>query len=236
MDTDRRAAAAHRSSPQAGMVVRSNTAWTGRVLEVLAPPRYSEDAIRVAWDGDGETIVPLHACTVADGVVTVQFAPEAASETTGRAATIVANRDAFTVPIIEEEVTAAAIWRDAGAVTIHLRTEDVPQTLTAQVEREEVTVEQVDINRTLDAGEEIAPRQEGDRWIIPVVVEEAMIVKRRVLSHELHVTKRTVSATQTVETTIRRIHPEIDGVAVTAADAQETNAQSAQTTNARSTQ
>ncbi len=196
------------------MVVLSNTTWTGRVVAVLAPPMHDEAAIRVAWDGDGETIVPLSACSPVGDQVMVQFATEDDSQTGKQPTAMVMDRDAFTVPIIEEEVTAQAVWRDSGEVTIRLRTEDVPQTLTAQVAREEVTVEQVDLNRPLDASEEVSPRQEGDCWIIPVVIEEAVIVKRRVLSHELHITKRTVTATQTVETTTRHTRPEIDGGAL----------------------
>jgi len=66
----------------------------------------------------------------------------------------------------------------------------------------------------LAEGEIVTPRQEGDRYIIPIVVEEAVVVKRRVLVHELVVTKRSVSTTQTIETTIRRIHPKVESGAL----------------------
>jgi len=97
---------------------------------------------------------------------------------------------------------------------IRLRGEDVPQTFTEQTEREELMVEQVNIGRILADGEIVEPRQEGDRHIIPIVIEEAVVVKRRVLVHELVVTKRTVSATQTVKTTVRRMYPEIESGAL----------------------
>lgn len=214
MDERRGGAATRQPSPRAGMMVVSNTAWTGRVVDVIAATPGAEGAIRVAWDGDGETIVPLSACSAAGDRVMVQFAAEEGSRTSSRPDAMVMDRDTVTVPIIEEAIAAEAVWRDAGSVMIRLRSEDVPRTFTEQTEREELMVEQVDIGRVLADGEVVVPRQEGDRHIIPIVIEEAVVVKRRVLVHELVVTKRTVSATQTVETTVRRMYPEIESGAL----------------------
>ncbi len=212
MDERSGGAATRQPSPRAGMPVRSNTAWTGRVTNVIAATAHDEGALRVAWDGDGETEVPLSACTITNERVMVQFAAEV--RTDARPDAMVMDREGMTIPIIEEEITAEAVWRESGSVMIRLRSEDLPRTFTEQTEREELVVEQVDIGRVLAEGEVLAPRQEGDRHIIPIVVEEAVVVKRRVLAHELHVTKRTVAATQTVQTTIRRVYPEIEGGAL----------------------
>ncbi len=198
--------------PRVGMAVASNTPWTGRVAEVIAATPDQEGALRVAWDGDGETTVPLSACSPAGDGVMVQFAAEAGTET--RPDARVLNRNAVTVPIIEESVTAEAVWRDAGSVMIRQRAEDVPQTFTEETEYEELVVEQVNVGRALAEGEVVAPRQEGDRYIIPIVVEEAVVIKRRMLAHELHITKRTATATQTVETTVRHIHTAIESGAL----------------------
>ncbi|MDQ2787821.1 MAG: YsnF/AvaK domain-containing protein [Chloroflexota bacterium] len=214
MDERRGGAATRQPTPRAGMPVRSNTAWTGRVTNVIAATANDEGAIRVAWDGDGETEVPLSACTITDERVMVQFASDAETGSTARPGALVMNRDRVTVPIIEEEITTETVWRESGSVMIRLRSEDLPRTFTEQTEREELVVEQVDIGRVLADGEVLEPRQEGDRHIIPIVVEEAVVVKRRVLAHELHVTKRIVAATQTVETTVRRVYPEIESGAL----------------------
>ncbi len=212
MDERRGGAATRQPLPRMGMSVASNTPWTGRVAEVIAATPEQEGAIRVAWDGDGETIVPLSACSPTGDRVMVQFAAEAGTAT--RPDALVLNRNAVTVPIIEESVTAEAVWRDAGSVMIRQRAEDIPQTFTEETEYEELVVEQVNVGRALAEGEIVAPRQEGDRYIIPIVVEEAVVVKRRMLAHELHVTKRTATATQTVETTVRRIHTAIESGAL----------------------
>ncbi len=214
MDERGRGAPAHQAAPKVGMLVISNTPWTGTVAEVLAASPSEEGALRVAWDGDGETIVPQHACTVADGRVMVQFAAEAESGMATRPDAMRIDREQITVPIIEEELSTETVWRDVGSVMIRMHTENLPQSFTAETEREELVVDQVAIGRELAEGEIVAPRQEGDRYIIPIVVEEAVVVKRRVLVHELVVTKRSVSTTQTIETTIRRIHPKVESGAL----------------------
>ena len=214
MDERGRGAATRQSWPKAGMPVVSNTSWTGTVAEVLAASPSEEGAIRVAWDGDGETIVPQHACTITGGKVIVQFAAEAESGMGTRPDAMRIDGEQITVPIIEEDLSTATVWRDVGSVMIRMHAENLPQSFTAETEREELVVDQVNIGRELAAGEIIAPRQEGDRYIIPIVVEEAVVVKRRVLVHELVVTKRSVSTTQTIETTIRRVRPEIESGAL----------------------
>lgn len=214
MDERRGGAATHQPTPRAGMPVRSNTAWTGRVTNVIAAAANDEGALRVAWDGDGETVVPLSACTITNERVMVQFASDTETGNAARPGAMVMNRAQMTIPIIEEEVTATTVWRESGSVMIRLRSEDLPRTFTEQTEREELVVEQVEIGRVLAEGEVLEPRQEGDDYIIPIVVEEAVIVKRRVLAHELHVTKRTAQTTQTVETTVRKITPVIESGAL----------------------
>ena len=113
-------------------------------------------------------------------------------------------------PIIEEYLTAQPEWREAGNVTVRTVTEEVPQSFTQEVEREEAFVERVTVGRVLAEGETPEPRQEGDTFIMPVIVEEAVIMIQRVLAEEVRVTKRIVQNTQTMETTVRRQRAEID--------------------------
>jgi len=214
MDERRGGGAMRQPLPRVGMAVRSNTSWTGRVTNVIAATSDNEGAIRVAWDGDGETVVPLSACTTTDERVMVQFASDAETGSAMRPGAMVMDRAQLTIPIIEEEISTETIWRDSGSVMIRLRAEELPQTFTAQTEYEELVVEQVEVGRALSDGEAVAPRQEGDHYIIPIVVEEAIIVKRRVLAHELHVTKRTAQTTRTIETTVRKITPVIESGAL----------------------
>lgn len=117
----------------------------------------------------------------------------------------------MTVPVMEEQVEARPEWRDAGAITVRTVADEVPQTFTQETQREELFVERVAIGRELAEGEEVAPREEGDTYIIPVVVEEAIVVTRRILAEELRVTKRLIPMTQTVQAIVRKERVEIDG-------------------------
>jgi stress response protein YsnF len=115
-----------------------------------------------------------------------------------------------TVPIIEERVEAHPEWREAGSIVVRTVMEEIPQTLTQETEREELFVDRVAVGRHLEEGEEVAPREEGDTYIIPIVVEEAVVVTRRILIEELRVTKRIIPTTQTVQTVVRKERVEID--------------------------
>ncbi len=121
-----------------------------------------------------------------------------------------AEQTEITVPVIEEQLSARPEWHDAGNITVRTQTEEVPQTFTQQVEREEAFVERVSVGRILAEGETVEPRQEGDTFIMPVIVEEAVVITRRVLAEEVRITKRTVQTTQTVQTTTRRQRAEVD--------------------------
>lgn len=114
------------------------------------------------------------------------------------------------VPLIEERAEAVPEWREAGNVHVRTVTEEVPETFSQETERDELTVERIAIGRVLNEGEQVLPRQDGDTWIMPVVVEEAVVLTRRVLAEELRVTRRTVRQVQTVQTTLRQQRVEID--------------------------
>ncbi len=196
------------SSPQLGMAVASNTSWTGRVAEVIAATPGREGAIRVAWDGDGETIVPLSACSPAGDRVMVRFATEAG--VTARPDATVMDREAVAVPILEEELRAGVVWREAGAVRLHVQTEEVPQSLRRVAAHEELVIEEVVVGLPLGDGEAAEPRREGDVWIIPIVEEVPVVTMQRMVAKEVRVTKRTVEAERTVEATVRRQRVEVD--------------------------
>ena len=114
------------------------------------------------------------------------------------------------VPMIEEQLEAHPEWRESGSVRVNVRTEEVPQSVTQDVQREEVLVERVAVGRALADGEMPAPRREGEVEIIPVIIEEAVVTIRRVLAEEVRITKRVVTVPQTVETTVRRQQVEVD--------------------------
>ena len=121
-----------------------------------------------------------------------------------------ASEQEVTVPVIEEQVEAHPEWRDAGSIVVRTVAEEIPQTLTRETQREELFVERIAVGRELAEGEEVMPREDGDTYIMPVVMEEAIVVTRRVLVEELRITKRLVPTMQTVQTVVRKERVEID--------------------------
>ncbi len=155
-----------------------------------------------------EVVVPYGVTAVTSRRVVRSVAE---GETIATERTLVLTGDeTLTVPLVAEMLAAEAVWRDAGIVRLRLHGEEFSQTVSAETIREELYTEQVAIGRVLADGEVVEPRQEGDVYVLPVIREEAVVVKRRILDHELRVTKRAVTETQTVEATLRRTHATVD--------------------------
>jgi len=79
-------------------------------------------------------------------------------------------------------------------------TEEVP----VELAHEEVQVQRVAVNRILDEGESVAPRQEGDTLVIPVIEEEVVVLKRRVVREEIRVTKLRAVRQETIRDTVKK--------------------------------
>jgi uncharacterized protein (TIGR02271 family) len=108
------------------------------------------------------------------------------------------------VPLLQEHLQAEKTWVEAGAVlvrkTVASRTEMVP----VEAAYEEVQIERVPVGRMLAEGESAAPRQEGPTLIIPMIEEEIVVLKRRVIREELRITKQHLTRQQTVQDVVRR--------------------------------
>ena len=91
------------------------------------------------------------------------------------------------IPIVEEVVT--------GRVRVRTLTETVEELARAEVQREDVDVTRVPIDKVVESAPQI--RTEGDVTIIPVVEEVLVVEKRLLLKEEVHIRRRI--ATETVE-------------------------------------
>lgn len=108
------------------------------------------------------------------------------------------------VQLREEYLTANKQWTEAGALLIKKELEERTETLPVELQYEQVQVDRVPVNRVLGEGETALPRQEGDTLIIPVVEEEAVVIKRLVVREELRVTKVRASRQQQMSGTVKR--------------------------------
>ncbi len=103
-----------------------------------------------------------------------------------------------------EELVPTKEWIESGAVLIKKGIEVHPQTIPVEILHEEVKIEHVPINRVLPEGEVAAPWQDGDVLVIPVVHEELVITKQRIVREELRISKVRIPTTQTISDTVRR--------------------------------
>ena len=121
--------------------------------------------------------------------------------------------DVVTVPVIEETAGVGTRAVETGRVRVRTATETVEEVLRESLRSETFAVTRVPIGRTLAAGE--APpgiRTEGGVTIIPVLEEILVVEKRLVLREEVHL-RRSASADEVeVPVTLRRQHAVIERV------------------------
>jgi uncharacterized protein (TIGR02271 family) len=112
------------------------------------------------------------------------------------------------IALVSEElaVSKRVVEGDTLKVRVEARTKDQAVELTSA--REEVSIETVEIGREVAAIPEI--RTEGNVTIIPVVEEEAVIVKRLILKQEIRVTKIRKEETVTDIVQLRSEHAVIE--------------------------
>ncbi|HUS14744.1 MAG TPA: YsnF/AvaK domain-containing protein [Chloroflexia bacterium] len=162
-----------------------------------------DEAIRMAESPDQQT-TQLETVTAAASQTTRQ-APvvhDRPAMATGRTHEMAG--DSMTVPIVEETLVPVKQWREAGALEVRKTVRTVTQDLDVPVRYEEASVERVPINRVLADGETLAARQDGDTLIVPVVHEEVIVQKRRVLVEELRITKAVRTTTRHFSEPVRR--------------------------------
>lgn len=125
----------------------------------------------------------------------------------------VAVGEALRVPVIEETARLEKRAVEKGRVRVSTHTETTEQVLRESLRGEAVGVTRVPIDRELAAGEP-APqiRTEGSLTIVPVLEEVLVVEKRLVLREEVHI-RRTASAQDVeVPVTLRRQRAEVEHV------------------------
>lgn len=95
-----------------------------------------------------------------------------------------------------------------GRVRVHTETTTREELVSAALDRRDVEVTRVPIDRDIDAAPSV--RTEGDTTIIPVVEEVLVVEKRLVLREEIHLRRMTTSEQVEVPVTLRQQHAVID--------------------------
>jgi uncharacterized protein (TIGR02271 family) len=122
---------------------------------------------------------------------------------TAAPAAIPAPSEPIIMQLTQEHLEVGKQWVEAGALVIHKTVETTPVSVPVDLTHEEIETERIAVGRVLADGEAAPPRQEGDTLIIPVVEEEVVVLKRRVVREELRITKRRVTERSAVQDTVQ---------------------------------
>ncbi len=111
--------------------------------------------------------------------------------------------DTVSVPVVEEQLEVGRRRVETGHV-LRVRKEVDEQAvhLEEPLEHEWFEVERVPVERVLDGP--VAPREEGDMLVLPVVEERLVLTKQLVLVEEVRLTRRREHKHGTVQGHVRR--------------------------------
>jgi uncharacterized protein (TIGR02271 family) len=140
--------------------------------------------------------------------------PQTPAAQTTQVLPVVAQTDEpVVIPVIEEYLEVEKTWAEVGEVLIKKSVGSRTETVPVELGYEMVQVERVPVNRILGEGEPTTSRQEGDTLVIPVVEEELVVMKRRVIREEIRVTKQRLARQQEVSEVLQseRISIETSG-------------------------
>jgi uncharacterized protein (TIGR02271 family) len=89
------------------------------------------------------------------------------------------------IPLVQENLTVAKRSVETGRVRIRTVVDEKLVRVSEQLERDDVTIERVSVNREVTEAPEV--REENGVLIVPVLEEVVVVEKRLVLKEELHV-------------------------------------------------
>ncbi len=120
------------------------------------------------------------------------------------------------IPVVEETARIEKRAIETGRVRVSTHTDTVEQVLRETLRGDMVGVTRVPINRTIGEGE-VAPqvRDEGGVTIIPVLEEVLVVEKRLVLKEEVHIRRTTSCENVEVPVTLRRQRAVVERVSPT---------------------
>ncbi len=106
------------------------------------------------------------------------------------------------IPLLEEELQFATREIDLGEIRVHKTVEEAEERRTGQLNREDVQVERIRVDRRVTEPEEA--RQEDDWLIIPVMEEVFVVEKHLMVTEEIRIRKQLVTREAEVRETVRR--------------------------------
>ncbi|MBB3019485.1 uncharacterized protein (TIGR02271 family) [Microvirga lupini] len=120
------------------------------------------------------------------------------------------------IPLVEETASVSKREVVTGHVRVQTVTDAVEELARASVQREDVEVTRVPIDKVVEAAPEI--RTDGDVTIVPVLEEVLVVTKQLVLKEELHIRRRIETETVEVPVTLRKQRALVERLAPDAPD------------------
>ncbi len=108
---------------------------------------------------------------------------------------------AIVVPVVAEEAEISRRTVETGRVRVRKTVRTTEKVVDEPTFREEVEVERVPINRMIETA--VAPRQEGDTLIVPLLEEVLVVETRLMLREELRITRKRVEHRSPKTVTLR---------------------------------
>ncbi len=105
------------------------------------------------------------------------------------------------IPVMAERLDVGRRVTETGTVRLRKVVHEREELVEEPVTRETVTVERVPVNRVVDGP--VAPRQEGDTLILPVLEEVLVVERRLVLKEEVRVVRTRVTEPTSQRVTLR---------------------------------
>jgi uncharacterized protein (TIGR02271 family) len=121
-------------------------------------------------------------------------------------------RDPNVLRLLEEDLSVGRERVETGRVRVRVVTHEHEEMVDVPLTREHVEVERIAIGREIES---IPPRrQEGDTLIVPVVEEEVVVRRKLVLKEELHIKLVRSTEQHRESVTLRRQEAVIDRLSV----------------------
>jgi uncharacterized protein (TIGR02271 family) len=116
--------------------------------------------------------------------------------------------EAERIPLMEERLVVEKRAVPTGRVRVRTRVEEEQVWVREDLEREEVDVERVTIDREVDEVPQV--RVENDVVIVPVVEELLVVERKLILKEELHVRRTTTTERVEQPVVLRRTLAEVE--------------------------
>jgi len=197
-----------------GATVDAADGRIGTVKSVIARPSTGEIWYLLVRNGDSLITVPAEeiAEVVNPREVRLRTTRDGLRNRVGDKSSTVDAGDQVRIPIYEERLRTEIRPVDLGEVRVQKTVEHVPTTATRSVERDEVEIERVPLDRLLD--QPVEPWQDGEWLVVPVMEEVLVITKQLVLTEEVRIRTKLVAEEQEVYEVLLREHVSIEDATV----------------------